>query len=312
MAEQEGRDAHLTLPGGADLRLSSLDKVWFPGKAGGFTKGDVLRHYVRVAPLILPVMADRPIVLKRFPDGINGEAFYQQKSPANPPPGVRVETIEDADGDRVERLVGGSLATLLYQVQLGTISVDPWHARVQSLAFADYSVIDLDPGPRAKFDRVVEVATWVKEELDRLGLRAAIKTSGASGIHIFLPLPPRTSNESALLIAQIVATRVAQAHPKEATVERAVATRPKSTVYVDYLQNVLGKSVAAAYAVRARPGATVSTPLQWSELTPKLDPADFTIETVAARFARVGDLWAAALKERNTAAALKGLTERRA
>jgi bifunctional non-homologous end joining protein LigD len=312
MAEQEGRDAHLTLPGGVDIKLSSLDKVWFPGRAGGFTKGDVLRHYVRVAPLILPVMADRPIVLKRFPDGINGEAFYQQKSPANPPAGVRVETIEDADGDRVERLVGGSLATLLYQVQLGTISVDPWHARVQSLAFADYSVIDLDPGPRAKFDRVVEVATWVKEELDRLGLRAAIKTSGASGIHIFLPLPPRTSNESALLIAQIVATRVAQAHPREATVERAVATRPKSTVYVDYLQNVLGKSVAAAYAVRARPGATVSTPLEWSELTPKLDPANFTIETVAARFARVGDLWAAALKERNTAAALKGLTERRA
>jgi len=225
--------------------------------------------------------------------------------------GVRVETIEDADGDRVERLVGGSLATLLYQVQLGTISVDPWHARVQSLDFADWSVIDLDPGPRAKFERVVEVATWVKEELDQLGLRAAIKTSGASGLHIFLPLPPRTSNESALLVAQIVATRVAQAHPKEATVERGVAARPKSTVYVDYLQNVLGKSVAAAYAVRARPGATVSTPLEWSELTPRLDPADFTVETVAARFARVGDLWAAGLKERNSSAALKALTTRR-
>ncbi len=310
-AEREGRDAHLTLSRGVSLKLSSLGKVWFPGRAGGFTKGDVLRHYVRVAPFILPVMADRPIVLKRFPDGINGEAFYQQKAPEHPPAGVRVETIEDADGDRVERLVGGSLATLLYQVQLGTISVDPWHARVQSLDFADWSVIDLDPGPRAKFERVVEVATWVKEELDQLGLRAAIKTSGASGLHIFLPLPPRTSNESALLIAQIVATRVAQAHPKEATVERGVAARPKSTVYVDYLQNVLGKSVAAAYAVRARPGATVSTPLEWSELTPKLDPTDFTIETVAARFARVGDLWAAGLKERNSSAALKALTTRR-
>ena len=310
-AEREGRDARLTLSRGVSLKLSSLGKVWFPGRAGGFTKGDVLRHYVRVAPFILPVMADRPIVLKRFPDGINGEAFYQQKAPEHPPAGVRVETIEDADGDRVERLVGGSLATLLYQVQLGTISVDPWHARVQSLDFADWSVIDLDPGPRAKFERVVEVATWVKEELDQLGLRAAIKTSGASGLHIFLPLPPRTSNESALLVAQIVATRVAQAHPKEATVERGVAARPKSTVYVDYLQNVLGKSVAAAYAVRARPGATVSTPLEWSELTPRLDPADFTVETVAARFARVGDLWAAGLKERNSSAALKALTTRR-
>ena len=309
-AEREKRDARLTLPGGVELKLSSLEKVWFPGRAGGFTKGDVFRHYVRVAPLILPVMQDRPLVLKRFPDGIDGEAFYQQKAPANPPNGVRVDTIEDADGDRVDRLVGGDLTTLLYQVQLGTISVDPWHARVETLGFADYSVIDLDPGPRAKFDRVVEVATFVKEELDRLGLRAALKTSGASGLHIFLPLPPRVSNEAALLVAQIVATRVATAHPKEATVERSVSARPKNAVYVDYLQNILGKSVAAAYAVRARAGATVSTPLEWKELTPKLHPDDFTIETVGARFARVGDLWAAALAEGNTAADLKALTSR--
>jgi len=309
-AEREGRDARLTLGRGVTLSLSSLEKVWFPGRAGGYTKGDVLRHYVRVAPFILPVMADRPLVLKRFPDGINGEAFYQQKAPANPPNGVRVDTIEDADGDRVDRLVGGTLATLLYQVQLGTISVDPWHARVKSLGFADYSVIDLDPGPRAKFERVVEVATWVKEELDRLGLVAALKTSGSTGLHIFLPLPPRTSNEAALLIAQLVATRVTNAHPREATVERSVSARPKATVYVDYLQNVLGKSVAAAYAVRARPGAPVSTPLAWSELTPKLDPRDFTIETVGERFTRVGDVWATAMSERNTAAALKALTKR--
>ena len=309
-AEHESRNAHLTLGRGVTLSLSSLDKVWFPGRAGGYTKGDVLRHYVRVAPFILPVMADRPLVLKRFPDGINGEAFYQQKSPANPPAGVRVDTIEDADGDRVDRLVGGSLATLLYQVQLGTISVDPWHARVTSLGFADYSVIDLDPGPRAKFERVVEVATWVKEELDRLGLRGALKTSGSTGLHIFLPLPLRTSNEAALLIAQLVATRVANAHPREATVERAVSARPKATVYVDYLQNVLGKSVAAVYAVRARPGATVSTPLEWNELTSKLDPRNFTIETVGERFARAGDYWASAMSERNTAATLKGLTKR--
>ena len=293
------------------MKLSSLDKVWFPGRAGGFTKGDVLRHYVRVADLILPVMEDRPLVLKRFPDGINGEAFYQQKAPQKPPNGVRVETIDDADGDRVDRLVGGSLATLLYQVQLGTISVDPWHARVGTLDYADYSVIDLDPGPRAKFERVIEVATFVKEELDELGLHAALKTSGASGLHIFLPLPAKTSNESALLIAQLVATRVAVAHPKEATVERTVADRPKSSVYVDYLQNVLGKSVAAAYAVRARAGATVSTPLEWSELSAKLDPRDFTIETVAPRFARTGDLWADAMKTRNMAAAIKGLTKLR-
>jgi bifunctional non-homologous end joining protein LigD len=250
-------------------------------------------------------MADRPLVLKRFPDGIDGESFYQQKAPANPPRGVRVDTIEDADGDRVERLVGGSLATLLYQVQLGTISVDPWHSRVGSLDYADYAVIDLDPGPGATFARVVEVATFVKEQLDQLGLHGAVKTSGASGMHIFLPLPPRTTSESALQFAQRIATRVAAAHPKEATVERTVSQRPKSTVYVDYLQNALGKSVAAAYAVRARPGATVSTPLDWSELTASLDPRKFTIETVPARFARTGDLWTPVLKRRNPAAAVR-------
>jgi bifunctional non-homologous end joining protein LigD len=157
---------------------------------------------------------------------------------------------------------------------------------------------------------VVEVATFVKDELDQLGLHAAMKTSGSTGLHIFLPLPAKTSNEAALLVAQLVATRVAQKHPKEATVERTVADRPKATVYVDYLQNVLGKSVAAAYAVRARAGATVSTPLEWSELSSKLDPRDFTIETVGARFARVGDIWSSALATRNTAAALKALTKR--
>ena len=291
---------------GREVTISNPDKVYFPD--AGHTKLDVVEYYLAVADGALRGVSGRPMNLKRFPDGITGEAFYQQKAPQNPPNGVRVDTIEDAGGERVDRLVGGTLATLLYQVQLGTISVDPWHSRVDSLEFADYSVIDLDPGPRATFERVVEVATFVREELDELGLRGALKTSGASGLHVFLPLPPRTSNESALLVAQLVATRVAMAHPKESTIERTVSARPMSSVYVDYLQNILGKSVAAAYAVRARPGATVSTPLEWNELSPSLDPRDFTIETVPERFARVGDIWARAMKERNTAVALKALT----
>jgi bifunctional non-homologous end joining protein LigD len=253
-----------------------------------------------------------------FPHGISRrrQSLISQERPPEDEPGrpavTRGKTIQDARrGSRGIACVGGSLATLLYQVQLGTISVDPWHARVDSLGFADYAVIDLDPGPRAKFERVIEVAEFVKHELDALGLHAALKTSGATGLHVFIPLPARTNNESALLIAQIIATRVAVAHPKEATVERTVAERPKSSVYVDYLQNVLGKSVAAAYAVRARPGATVSTPLDWSELTPTLDPGDFTIETVTERFARLGDIWAPAVSKRNTSAAIKGLTQKR-
>jgi bifunctional non-homologous end joining protein LigD len=185
-------------------------------------------------------MEDRAAGAQRFPDGINGEAFYQQKAPAIPPAGVRVETIQDADGDRVDRLVGGSLATLLYQVQLGNDLGRPLARAVSKASgFADYSVVDLDPGPRAKVRACRRGRDVGEEELDRLGLHGALKTSGSTGLHIFLPLPPRTSNEAALLVAQLVATRVANAHPKEATVERSVSARPKATVYVDYLQNVL-------------------------------------------------------------------------
>jgi bifunctional non-homologous end joining protein LigD len=195
----------------------------------------------------------------------------------------------------------------LYAVQLGAVSLDPFHGRVDALGTADYAVIDLDPGPKASFARVVEVASWVKAELDALGLRAALKTSGATGLHVVLPLPRRTSAESALLLAQLVATRVAAAHPRVATVERTVRARRADAVYVDYLQNIPGKTVAGAYSVRARPGATVSTPLAWEELHAALDPAAFTIRTVPARLAAVGDLWRAAMRERNTARALRSI-----
>jgi bifunctional non-homologous end joining protein LigD len=153
----------------------------------------------------------------------------------------------------------------------------------------------------------VAVARYVKETLDALGLHGAVKTSGASGIHIYLPLPPRTPAEAATLLAQLVATRVATAHPREATVTRAVKARATTSVYVDYLQNIVGKTVAGPYCVRAVPGAQVSTPLDWSELTDDLTPAAFTIETVPPRLAERGDLWAAAMKKRNTAAVLRSL-----
>jgi bifunctional non-homologous end joining protein LigD len=150
----------------------------------------------------------------------------------------------------------------------------------------------------------------VKEELDANGLRAALKTSGSRGLHIVIPLPPRTPYEAGLLLAQLIATRVAEAHPRDATVERSVKARPPAAVYVDYLQNVKGKSVAAAYCVRARPGATVSTPLQWKELNSSLDPRELTIETVPARVVKLGDIWSSALKTRNTGAAIRAAADR--
>jgi len=262
-----------------------------------------MRYYATVAPLVLAVMKDRPLVLKRFPNGVGGPSFFQQNA-GETPEKVRVEMIETQGGSTNLRIVGGDLYTLLYTVQLGAISVDPWHSRVQSLNFADYAILDLDPGPRATFSRVIQVARLVKDTLDRLGLHATLKTSGSTGLHIYLPLPSKTLNESATLVAQIIATRVAEAYPKVATIERSVKARGTTTVYIDYLQNIVGKTVAGAYSARANPDALVSTPLRWDELDEDLDPRDFTIETAPARFAEVGDIWSAALKKPNSLKAL--------
>lgn len=299
--EERGGKARLEIAKGVGLDVTNLGKVFFPKNK--LTKGDLMRYYVTVAPRVLPVMADRPLVLKRFPNGVSRPSFFQQNA-GEPPDVVRTETVHTREGSTNLRIVGGDLATLLYIVQLGSISVDPWHSRVQSLDYADYSIIDLDPGPRAPFSRVVEVARWTKEAMDTLGLHGAIKTSGSSGLHIYLPLPPNTPNEAATLVAQTVATRVSEDHPKIATIERSVKARGAATVYVDYLQNNIGKTVAGAYSARANPEAMVSTPLAWDELGNDLDPREFTIETAPARFARVGDIWKPQLKKRNSLRAL--------
>lgn len=298
------RRGTVQFPGDRKLSVTNLDKVFFPAER--YTKGDLLRYYTIVSGLILPAVKDRPLVLRRFPNGIKGPAFYQQKAQAETPDDVRVETVVNDVGERQERMIGGDLLTLLYTIQLGAISVDPWHSRVPQLEFADYAVVDLDPGPRAKFSRVVDVALWVKEVLDELGLHAAIKTSGATGLHVYIPLPPRTPNDAATLVAQMIATRVAEEHPKEATIVRWVKQRGASTVYVDYLQNIRGKTLAGVYCVRAKDGATVSTPLRWEELDSSLDPRDFTITSAPERFAEVGDLWNPVMKKRNSLAKLLG------
>jgi bifunctional non-homologous end joining protein LigD len=289
-----GGDGSISFAGGATLDVSSLNKVFFP--KDGITKGDLMRYYARVAPLILPAIEDRPLVLKRFPNGIDKQSFYQQNASPSSPDEVRVETILSEAGEEQQRYVGGDLLTLLHTVQLGAVSVDPWHARVQSLDTPDYTIIDLDPGEKTTFQRVVDVARWAKDEIDALGLRAAIKTSGSRGLHIYIPLPAEIPGDAALLIAQVVASRVAERHPKEATVERSVKKRASGTVYVDYLQNIRAKTVAGVYCVRAKPGATVSTPLEWDELGADLDPRDFTIETAPERFAERGDIWKKALQ----------------
>jgi bifunctional non-homologous end joining protein LigD len=253
--------------------------------------------------MLLPAIADRPLVMRRFPNGVRGHAFYQQKAPTSAPKIVRIERVVDPVDKGLtpaDRIVGGDLATLLYVVQLGAVSIDPWSSRVPAVQFADHSIIDLDPGEHAPFSRVVEVAHVVKDVLDELGLHALPKTSGASGLHVVLPLGRHVPNDGARMLAQLVATHVVDRAPRIATVERSVRDRHRGAVYVDYLQNIRGKTVAGVYSVRARPTPTVSTPLTWREVNDDLDPEAFTIDTVPRRLERTGDLWSKEMRRPNS------------
>ncbi len=285
--ERRKKDGRLQLPDGDTLDVTNLQKVFWPGPP--FTKGDLLRYYARIAPLILPVVAERPLVMKRLPNGVDGQSFYQHRAPDVFPRGVRVEPIPGVDVPAM--FVGGGLKTLLYLAQLAAISMDPWFSKIGALDEADVVAIDLDPQPGATFSQILDVARWVHDELDKLGVPGFPKTSGSEGLHVFIPLPAGTSYETGVLFCQIVATIVASKHPKVATVERMVKKRKDRTVYVDYLQNIPGKTLACAYSARASPFAGVSAPLTWDEIDGRISPQDFTIRTIEARVAEVGDLW---------------------
>jgi bifunctional non-homologous end joining protein LigD len=229
--------------------------------------------------------------MKRFPNGIDSSAFYQQRAPDDVPVGVRSQRIS-VDDDVPARLVGGNLTTLVHMAQLAVISQDPWFARAQSPAEMDFAAIDLDPMPGATFARVRDVARWVRDELDALSIEGWLKTSGSRGLHIYLPLAAGTSFESGMLFCQLVASFIVKKHPEATTVERTVSKRDPQTVYIDCLQNVTGKTLACAYSARASDYAGASTPLAWAELDDRLDTRAFTIQTLPERLRVVGDLWA--------------------
>jgi bifunctional non-homologous end joining protein LigD len=283
--------AALVLPDGDSLEVSNLHKIFWPTE--GLTKGDLMRYYVQVSPFILPVVTDRPLVMKRYPDGVRSEAFYQHRAPDKVPPGVRIEVLPDDDVP--SRPVGGTLKTLLYMTQLAAISQDPWFSRVQALHLTDHIAFDLDPMPGTSFETVLDVARWLRDELAKVGAVGVPKTSGSDGLHVFVPMPRQTPYETGRIWAQIVATILATRHPRVATVERSVKKRG-AKVYVDYLQNIEGKTLACAYSARASEFAGASTPLTWQEVDAGVDRRDFTIQTLPARLAEVGDLWKALWK----------------
>jgi bifunctional non-homologous end joining protein LigD len=270
--------------------FTNLDKVYWP--VDGYTKGDLIAYYREVAPVILPYLRDRPMSLHRHPDGITGEGFFQKDVGRRPPPPwVRTVPIRsDSMAGRITYLVCDDEPTLLYLANLGCIELNPWNSRVGSLDRPDWLVIDLDP-EAIPFARVIEAAVAVRKELDRAGAECLCKTSGKRGLHVYVPLGARYDTDVARQFAEVVATVVNRRLPRITSLERRPVNR-QGRVYLDYLQNRRGQTLAAPYSVRPAPAAPVSTPLRWSEVRRGLDPNRFTMRTMKNRLDRVGDLWA--------------------
>ena len=305
--EGDRGDGELHFEDGRTLRVTSLGKIFFPEP--GFTKGDLLRYYARLAPLLLPLIDDRPLALRRFPDGVTGSSFYQQNAGAHLPEGLRVAEVTDVKGKREPRFIGGDLPTLLYTAQLGSIDVHSWLSRLSSLDHPDYAILDLDPGPGVELTQITQVARAIARVLEEHGIAGALKTSGSRGLHVAIPLAVGMTYAEGSAVAEAVARRTAEREPDLTTMERRLKSRPRGTIYLDHQQNARGKTVAAAYAVRARPGATVSMPIEWSSLRRTLDPAAFTIATVPRRTNATKRSWSAILAKGNGRRSLQGLLD---
>jgi bifunctional non-homologous end joining protein LigD len=279
--------------GGRRLKFTNLNKVFYP--AEGYTKRDVIRYYHDVAPLLVPHLAGRPLSLKRYPNGIEGEYFFQKDAPPSFAPWLRTEEIVAEENAPAKRFViCEDEASLLYLANLGCIDQNPWFSRVGSLDCPDFIVLDLDPY-HCGFDRVVEAAQLVRLKLEELELEGYPKTTGGDGMHVYVPIEAVYSYEQVRAFAEIVARLVIAARPELFTTPRSVAQREKGKVYFDYLQIAWGKTISAPYVLRAYPGAPVATPLRWGEMGPHLSPSDFTLKNVRARFDRLGDIFAPAL-----------------
>jgi bifunctional non-homologous end joining protein LigD len=280
--------------GGHCVDVTHLGRVYWPDE--GYTKGDLIRYYIQVSEYLLKYLRDRPAILARYPNGIGEEGFYQQNV-EDAPDFVTTQRLKNQVGRILNYVIYSDVASLIYLVNLGTIAQNPWHSRVGNLDEPDYIVIDLDPHG-APFSTVLKVAIVVEQVLRDVGITGYAKTSGSSGVHIYIPISRGYDYEEAAGFAENIANRVASLAPRLATVERKISDREKGQVYVDWQQNARGKTAASVYSARARPGATVSAPVTWAEIGYGVELTDFTIKTVPTRLKKNGDVWEGMLKER--------------
>jgi bifunctional non-homologous end joining protein LigD len=273
------------------VKLTSLDRIYFPDEK--YTKFDLIRYYSDVWKYIAPHLKDRPLIMRRFPQGIDAPSFHQHDVDETPEfVATASHQVRDEDKHIVDYVVCNNLQTHLYLANLGAIERHPWHSRVGSLDSPDWFIFDLDPGDKAPFTTICEIAVKLKEVIERFGLKSYAKTSGSRGIHVYVPIKPKYSFEEVTDFARHIAGIVATENPDTATVERSKAKRNDAQVYVDFMQNNIAKSVAAPYSVRPRKGATVSAPLEWKDVEKgKIEIDNFDIINMPARLKKKGDLF---------------------
>ncbi|WP_027375479.1 DNA ligase D [Chryseobacterium sp. UNC8MFCol] len=272
------------------VKLTNQDKVYFP--KDGITKGDVIAYYQSVATYILPHLKNRPLSLNRFPNGIEEQSFYQKDAGEHIPDWIKTTQVYSESNDKyIDYIYCNDKATLAYLNNLGCIDLNPWNSSLPDLEHPDYLVLDLDPSKKNTFDNVIETALQVNEVLNSIKIKGYCKTSGSTGIHIYIPMGGNYDFDQVKDFAHILMKQVNERLPKITTLERSLQKRDSNKIYLDYLQNRTGQTLASAYSLRPKEGASVSMPLDWEELKPGIRPADYNIHNSLERIKEKGDLF---------------------
>jgi bifunctional non-homologous end joining protein LigD len=302
-----GRERARLAFSGRELRLTNLEKPFWPDR--GLTKADLLQHYADVAPVLLPHIQGRPMVMKRYPHGWQGEHFFMKRTPAHAPEWLETCPVQHASGNVIEFPVVREISGLLWLVNLGCIDLNPWYSRCDDVGRPDVLHFDLDPVPPAGFDRVREAALLVRDALDEIGMPSYPKTTGSKGIHVYVPIVRGPVQKDVWRVAKAFARLMEERRPDLVTAEYRVKNRPGGRVLVDYNQNAWGRTLASVYSVRPTALATVSMPVRWDEVADGVEIEDFRMDNAAARIAEVGDLWRPLAWPRRGRVELGALTE---
>jgi bifunctional non-homologous end joining protein LigD len=281
---------------GREVQLTNLDKLFWPEL--GITKGHLIQYYADVAPLLLPHIADRAMVMKRYPHGAHGDFFFMKRAPEPRPDWIRTCRIDHDSGNVIDFPVIDDLPSLLWVINLGCIDLNQWYAKCDDVNRPDYVHFDLDPGPGAEWTQVLECGRIVRDALDTLKMPALVKTTGSRGLHVYVPIVRGPVQKTVWTFAKALAVELASRNRSLMTAEYKVAKRPRGRVLVDYNQNAWGRTLASIYSVRPRALAPVSTPVTWAEIDRGVQIEDFRLDNVRVRLEKVGDLWKPLLAKR--------------